>query len=182
MEAWRSLIESCRSCSLSETRQRVVVESGPRNAPIVLVGEAPGRVEDEGGLPFTGRSGQLLMTLVEETLELTREQCFITNVVKCRPPANRTPRRGEIEACAPWWRQQLEETTGVVVTLGLTATRTLTQQRAPLSDLRGRVLTLGSRVLVATYHPAAALRGGSSVVDMMRDDFAVVAREIARTR
>jgi DNA polymerase len=149
---------------------------------VVLVGEAPGRVEDEGGQPFTGRSGQLLMALVHETLGLTREQCFITNVVKCRPPGNRTPRRGEISACTPWWRDQLAATSGVVVTLGLTATTTVLDRRAPLHELRGRPLTLGPRVLVATYHPAAALRAGPSVVGMMREDFAVVAHEIARAR
>ena len=182
MDEWRSLVEGCRACSLSETRQRVVVESGPRDAAVVLVGEAPGRIEDEGGQPFTGRSGRLLLALVDEVLGLSREQCFITNVVKCRPPANRTPRAEELLACSHWCTEQLNATTGVVVTLGLTATRALSGERLPLAEVRGRVLPYGARSLIATYHPAAALRGGPSVVAMMRDDFAVVAREMARER
>jgi DNA polymerase len=85
-------LPSCRACALSTTRQRVVVGSGPAAPRLMVVGEAPGRSEDEGGEPFIGRSGQLLVRLIYEELGLERAHCFITNAVKCRPPHNRTPR------------------------------------------------------------------------------------------
>jgi DNA polymerase len=140
-----------------------------------LLGEAPGRHEDEGGEPFIGRSGQLLFTLIHEELKLTREDCFVTNVVKCRPPENRTPTRVEIAACQPWLELQLGEISShVVIPLGLTATRTLLASKATMSELHGRAVTQGSFRVVPTYHPAAALRQGPSVVAMMRDDLRVV--------
>ena len=98
---------TCTRCALAATRQRVVLGSGPTPARLLVVGEAPGRNEDEGGEPFIGRSGQLLTRLIAEEVGLSREEYFITNVVKCRPPNNRPPRREEITACAPWLAAQL---------------------------------------------------------------------------
>jgi DNA polymerase len=182
-ESFESRVRACTRCALSETRQRVVVGTGPDDAALVVIGEAPGRSEDEGGQPFIGRSGQLLFELVADELGLTREQCYVTNVVKCRPPGNRTPRAGELAACRPWWIGQLERLSArVLVTLGNTATRAVLETTAPISSLRGRPLEAHGRVVVATFHPAAALRGGPSVVAMMRADLRVAARELAGQR
>jgi DNA polymerase len=164
----------CQRCALAATRQRVVLGSGRVDAAVALVGEAPGRSEDEGGEPFIGPSGRLLFQLVESELGLTRDECFVTNVVKCRPPANRTPRRAEIEACRPWWLEQLAALrASVIVTLGNTATRAVLETTEPIGRMRGRPIALGQHTVVATYHPAAALRAGPSVVEMMREDLQI---------
>jgi DNA polymerase len=166
---------NCTRCDLSQTRHRVVVGSGALTAQLAIVGEAPGRAEDEGGEPFIGRSGQLLFELVSDVIGLTRAECYVTNVVKCRPPANRTPMASEVDACRPWWVEQVRELAAkVILTLGNTATRAVLETREPITALRGRVHVLGERPVVATFHPAAALRGGASVVDQMREDLAVV--------
>ncbi len=166
-----SALASCTRCALSTTRQRVVVGSGPQGATLVVVGEAPGRSEDEGGEPFVGRSGQLLTRLIAEELHLERVDYFITNVVKCRPPANRTPTRVEIATCRPWLHEQLALfPRGVVLAVGNTAGRALFGYRDALKSVRGQVLRGELGRGVVTFHPAAALRGGPSVVEMMRED------------
>jgi len=166
---------TCTRCSLSLTRQRVVIGSGPLSARVALIGEAPGKSEDEGGEPFIGRSGRLLFELVADELGLSREQCYVTNVVKCRPPANRTPTRAEVATCRPWLEEQLDQLRAVaVITLGNTATRAVLVTNEPIGAMRGRSFPLGATTVVPTLHPAAALRGGPSVVAMMREDLAVV--------
>ncbi len=166
---------NCTRCALHHTRQRVVLGSGPRHAALMVVGEAPGKSEDEGGAPFIGRSGQLLTRLIADELGLAREQYFITNVVKCRPPANRTPTRTEIAACGPWLEEQLsEERPRVVLAVGNTAARAVLGHVAGVGETHGQVVTLSSGVGVATYHPAAALRGGPNVVAVMRADLTIV--------
>jgi len=165
---------NCTNCVLSSTRTQVVIGSGEITARVVIVGEAPGRNEDEGGAPFIGRSGQLLFRLLEEELGLVREDCYVTNVVKCRPPNNRTPKRAEIDACRRWWELQRGAMhPEVVLTLGLTATRAVLGVRSAMADLHGRISRIDHLSVVPTYHPAAALRQGPSVVDMMRADFRV---------
>jgi uracil-DNA glycosylase family 4 len=166
---------SCTRCDLSLTRQRVVVGSGPNTPQLMVIGEAPGRSEDEGGEPFIGRSGQLLFRLLQEEVGVTRSQCFVTNVVKCRPPANRTPTFLEIKTCRPWLDEQLAMITPrAILTLGNTASRAVFGFEAPMGAVHGRVVHLGAVPGLATYHPAAALRGGSSVVQVMRRDLAVL--------
>lgn len=170
----------CTRCALSETRQHVVVGSGPMTAPVALVGEAPGRREDESGEPFVGSSGQLLFTLVAEELHLTRAQCYVTSVVKCRPPGNRTPTRTELTACRPWWDEQWA-TMGahVIVTLGNTATRAVLGTTEGITALHGQATDVGGRTVVPTFHPAAALRGRPDVTETMRADLRVVAALLA---
>lgn len=161
----------CTRCDLAQTRQRVVVGSGPSRATLMVIGEAPGRSEDEGGEPFIGRSGQLIVRLIEEEVGLSRAEYFITNVVKCRPPANRTPRREEIESCHPWLVEQLALVQPrVVLALGNTAARAVFGFSEGIGRTHGRVQQLGPAWGLATYHPAAALRGGPSVVDVLRED------------
>ena len=170
-----SQLATCTLCNLSKTRQRVVIGSGPLHPVLMVIGEAPGRTEDEGGEPFIGRSGRLLFQLIEEEVGLTRAQCFVTNVVKCRPPANRTPTRDELNACRPWLSEQfLSVQASLVLALGNTAARSVFQFEAGIGVTHGRVVRLGGGHGLATYHPAAALRGGPSVVDVMRADLRIL--------
>ena len=167
----------CTRCALSRTRQRVVVGDGHYDAKVVVIGEAPGQTEDEGGRPFIGRSGQLLFRLIEEETGLVRDDCYVTNVVKCRPPQNRTPTPKEIEACRPWLDEQIALLgRTVVLSCGNTATRALLDTDRPIGTLRGQAFQFGRGALVPTYHPSAALRGGESVVQAMRQDLQMVAR------
>ncbi len=170
-----SELATCTRCDLSKSRQRVVIGSGPARAVLMVIGEAPGRSEDEGGEPFIGRSGRLLFSLIEEEVGLTRAECFVTNVVKCRPPANRTPTRVEVTTCRSWLSEQLDEVQPLLVlALGNTAARSVFAFAAGIGLTHGRVVELGARRGLATYHPAAALRGGRSVVDVMRADLAIL--------
>jgi DNA polymerase len=152
-------------------RTQVVFGSGDAGADLVFVGEGPGAEEDRQGLPFVGRSGKLLDRLLLEELGLTREQVYIANVVKCRPPGNRDPRPEEISACRPWLAAQLEAIhPRVVVTLGRFAAQLLLGRTEGINQLRGRAYPYGDGVLVPTLHPAAALRGGNEPLARMRAD------------
>ncbi len=165
----------CRRCDLHQTRQRVVIGSGPLDARLVVVGEAPGRSEDDGGAPFIGRSGQLLTRLIAEEVGLRREEYFITNVVKCRPPQNRTPTRAEQAACRPWLDEQLtSQHPAVILCAGATAARAVLGVRTTMATLHGQPVGVFGATGLATYHPAAALRGGPNVERVMRADLAIV--------
>ncbi len=162
---------TCVRCRLSETRTQVVFGAGSHRAPLMIIGEAPGRDEDLNGQPFTGRSGQLLTRLLSEEMALTREQVYITNVVKCRPPENRNPRSDEIDACHPWLLEQFALIQPrVVVTLGNFASRFVLGTKEGISTLRGRVHEVGDRYVVPTFHPSAALRNSVGVLDGIRSD------------
>lgn len=170
-------LATCTRCDLSLTRRQVVIGSGPRDPVLMVVGEAPGKTEDEGGEPFIGRSGRLLFRLIEEELGLSRERCFVTNVVKCRPPANRTPRPIEIASCRPWLDEQIVRCQPrFILALGNTAAKSVFDFDAGIGLTHGRIVDLGTSQGLATYHPAAALRGGPSVVDVMRADLRVLKR------
>ena len=163
--------EACTSCRLSETRTTVVFGIGGTSSGLLVVGEGPGREEDLRGEPFVGRSGQLLDRLILEELGLTREAFYIANVVKCRPPGNRDPAPDEVAACAPFLDGQLALVNpAVVVSLGNVATRVLLGTDQGITTLRGRTHEWRGRVLVPTFHPAYALRGGGAVVAQMRAD------------
>ena len=161
----------CTRCGLAEGRTQVVFGAGAPDADLMFVGEGPGAREDEQGLPFVGRSGQLLDQLLREEVGLDRSDCYIANVVKCRPPGNRDPKPDEIAACRPWLEEQLEliDPT-VVVTLGNFAARLLLDTDIGITKLRGQAYQFGGRHLVPTFHPAAALRGGADVLAKMRAD------------
>jgi uracil-DNA glycosylase family 4 len=164
--------ETCERCRLAEGRTQVVFGTGNPSAELMFVGEGPGAEEDRQGLPFVGRSGQLLDRLMAEEIGLTREECYIANMVKCRPPQNRDPEPDEIEACRPYLEAQLEFINpAVVVCLGRFAAKSLLGSDQKLTALRGRVYRYRRGFLVPTYHPAAALRGGSTVLAEMRADF-----------
>ena len=162
---------TCPRCDLAVTRTQVVFGDGDPHADLLLVGEGPGADEDRLGIPFVGRSGQLLTRLVEEEVGLTRDRCYTTNIVKCRPPGNRDPKPHEAAACAPWLEGQLELLAPkVVVTFGNVATRRLLGTREGITALRGRTHPWRGATLVPTFHPAAALRGGPATVAAMRED------------
>lgn len=162
---------TCPRCDLSLSRTQVVFGDGDPAAEVVLVGEGPGADEDRLGVPFVGRSGQLLTRLVEEELGLARSRCYTTNIVKCRPPGNRNPRSAEVRACGPWLEGQLDLLDAkVVVTFGNVATRRLLGTTEGITALRGRAYPWRGAALVPTFHPAAALRGGAATVRAMRSD------------
>jgi uracil-DNA glycosylase len=167
----------CTACALAGSRRRVVPGVNPGRARVFLVGEAPGRSEDEGGLPFIGRSGQLLDELLAE-VGLDRAGLAVGNTVKCRPPDNRTPKRVELETCRPWLDRQVEVIApDVVVTLGGTALAWALGRGVRIGAVHGRVYERPGHVLVPTYHPAAALRFGPNGVpaQALRADLRVVA-------
>ena len=166
--------KACVRCPLSEGRTTVVFGEGDPAADLMVVGEGPGREEDRQGRPFVGRSGQLLDRLLWEEVGLPRQAVYIANCVMCRPPGNRDPLPAEIEACRPWLESKMELIQPrVLLTLGNFATRLLLGTNEGIRRVRGRVYQVGSRgtVLVPTYHPAAALRGGGEVLAEMRADF-----------
>ncbi|OLE35914.1 MAG: hypothetical protein AUG48_09315 [Actinobacteria bacterium 13_1_20CM_3_68_9] len=165
----------CTRCPLSETRTNVVFGSGNADANLMFVGEAPGAEEDRQGLPFVGRAGALLTELLE-SIGMTRQEVWITNVLRCRPPGNRDPQPIEIESCQPYTYRQVELIEPrVVATLGNFATKLLTGSRMGITKVRGtpQVRQVGDRTvfLMPLLHPAAALRT-PSLVDTLREDFA----------
>lgn len=170
----------CTRCALAGTRTKVVFGTGHPRARLMFVGEGPGRDEDLAGEPFVGRSGKLLDRLLAEELGMARSECYIANVVKCRPPQNRDPRPEEMASCRPFLDRQIELVAPrVVVTLGNVATRALLQSADGIRKLRGRVYPFGGAFVVPTYHPAAALRSGGEVLAEMRADFVRAKRLLA---
>jgi uracil-DNA glycosylase family 4 len=174
VELYRETSE-CTRCPLSETRANVVFGAGNADAQLIFVGEAPGAEEDRRGLPFVGRAGGLLTELLTG-IGMTREDVWICNVLKCRPPGNRDPQPIEIESCEPYLFRQVELIEPrVVATLGNFATKLLTGSRAGITRVRGapQVREIAGRAvfLLPLLHPAAALRT-PSLVDTMREDFA----------
>jgi len=171
------IASECIRCPLSETRTTVVFGTGSPNADVMFVGEAPGYHEDQQGEPFVGAAGKLLDQLLGE-IGLAREDVYIANVLKCRPPGNRDPRPEEIEECKGYLRSQLELVDPkVVITLGNFATKLLLKRDVGITRLRGQVFPWWNRRLVPTFHPAAALRGGERVLGQMREDFGL-ARQV----
>lgn len=183
LDALRVAAESCVACRLAETRTTVVFASGDPDADVMIVGEAPGRDEDLSGQPFVGRSGQLLDQLIEDELGRTRAECYVTNVVKCRPPSNRDPLPDEVAACCRFLDGQIGGVAPkVVITLGNFAMRSLLDTTDGITKRRGQAYRFASGYVVPTFHPAAALRGGPRVLAEMRADFAHAAGALARGR
>ncbi|MCP3998281.1 MAG: uracil-DNA glycosylase [bacterium] len=167
-------VHDCTVCRLAETRTNVVFGAGSPDADVIFIGEGPGQQEDEQGLPFVGRSGQLLEQLLGE-IGLTRDDVYITNVVKCRPPKNRDPRSDEIDSCKGYLRTQLELIQPkVAVTLGNFSSKLLLRTDTGITRLRGNAYEWWGRLLVPTFHPAAALRGSAKVLSEMREDFGTI--------
>ncbi len=148
----------CRRCRLWKGRKKIVFGTGNPDAELLFVGEAPGRDEDIKGEPFVGRAGQLLTRIIH-AIDLRREEVYICNVIKCRPPQNRNPLPEEIEACEPFLVEQIESIRPkVICALGKFAAQTLLKTEAPISTLRGRFHEYHGVPLMPTYHPAYLLR------------------------
>ena len=167
--------KDCTRCALHESRTTVVFGAGDADADLMFVGEAPGRNEDEAGLPFVGRAGKLLDTLLGE-IGLARSDVFIANVLKCRPPGNRDPQPAEIAECSSYLMRQVELIEPrVICTLGNFSTKLLRDDPTGITRLHGQseVFTIGARTvrLYPLYHPAAALYT-PSMLDTLRADFA----------
>jgi uracil-DNA glycosylase len=154
----REEIGECTRCALHRGRNKLVFADGDPNARLMFVGEGPGADEDAQGLPFVGRAGQLLNNMIA-AMGLKREEVYIANVVKCRPPGNRTPEPEEAHTCMPFlWRQIEVVCPEVIVALGATAATYLLGQRQPLAGLRGKLHSVKGCRLIITYHPAYLLR------------------------
>lgn len=154
-------VQKCTRCPLYETATKGVPGEGNPKAKLVCVGEAPGAKEDETGRPFVGQAGQLLNKILA-AIDLNREDVFICNVLKHRPPGNRNPRPEEVEACSPYLIRQLELIKPkVIVAFGTFAAQTLLNTKTPIGQLRGLMHKYHGIPLVVTYHPAALLRNPS---------------------
>ena len=160
----------CSRCKLHTLgRKQVVFGVGNPNADLMFVGEAPGADEDIQGEPFVGRAGQLLTKIIE-AIELRREDVYIANVIKCRPPGNRNPEPDEVEQCEPFLFRQIDIIKPkVIVALGKFAAQCLLKTEAPISSIRGREFTYRDAVLIPTYHPAYLLRNPSAKRDVWED-------------
>jgi uracil-DNA glycosylase len=162
---------ACTACPLAASRTNVVFAAGNPSSGLMFVGEAPGHEEDLQGAPFVGRSGKLLDRLIAEELGRDRSSYYICNVVKCRPPGNRDPAPAEVAACRHYLDAQVSAVAPrVIVTLGNFATRALLETAESVTALRGRSHPFGSTVVVPTFHPSYALRGGAVIVAEMRAD------------
>lgn len=164
---------TCTGCSLSRTRKNVVFGSGPSDATIMLIGEAPGQQEDEQGVPFIGRAGNLLDKMLK-AINLDRKNIYITNTIKCRPPNNRDPTNSEVQACSSYLDKQIELINPrVIVTTGLVATkRLLGQQDIKMGAVRGKLqdsYKYKGRKIFPIYHPAYLLRNPSSKIQAWED-------------
>ena len=174
MESEHTLVEiaqeirQCKKCDLADTRKNAVPGEGPSNAEIMLIGEGPGFYENEQGRPFVGQAGKFLNDLLENG-GLKREDVFITNVVKCRPPGNRDPQDVELAACAGYLERQIEAINPLIIlTLGRFSMARYFQT-AKISAIHGRASWVGMRLIVAMYHPAAGLHQPNLKPDIMHD-------------
>lgn len=165
----REDLGECTRCKLHQRRHSIVFGDGNPNADLVFVGEGPGADEDAQGLPFVGRAGKLLTQMIE-AMGLQRKDVYICNVVKCRPPENRTPERDEVSTCSPYLLRQLDAINPkIIVCLGSVAAQTLLETHRGISHFRGEWLDFRGRKLMATYHPAYLLRNPSAKSEVWRD-------------
>ncbi len=165
----RKDLGTCQRCKLHRGRKHIVFGAGNPRAKLVLVGEAPGYEEDIQGQPFVGQAGQLL-TRILRAIGLAREDVYICNIIKCRPPGNRNPEPDEIAACIPFLRRQLRAIRpGLICAMGTFAAQTLLETDTPISELRGRFHAYENASLLPTYHPAYLLRNPGKKRDVWED-------------
>jgi DNA polymerase len=176
----------CTKCRLAQGRTQVVFGVGDPEADVLFIGEAPGFHEDKQGEPFVGAAGQLLTRMLYEVLGLAREDVYIANVIKCRPPGNRDPQDDEIEACTPWLVEQVSLIQPqVIATLGNFATKFVLNTQQGITRMRGRAYPWHGRTVIPTFHPAAILHGGgerSRQFGELREDFELIRDTLAEIR
>ena len=162
-------VSACEKCKLHSGRTNTVFGSGPSTAKLMFIGEGPGEDEDRQGEPFVGRAGQLLTRIIQ-SINLTREEVYIANIIKCRPPGNRNPEPDEIKACEPFLIKQLEAIRPMIIcALGTFAAQTLLETDEKISRLRGRFFSYRNARLIATFHPAFLLRNPERKRDVWED-------------
>jgi DNA polymerase len=158
LDTLRNSIHNCMRCELGSTRTNFVFGEGNPNADLLIIGEAPGRDEDLSGHPFVGRSGKLLTSILE-AIQLSRDDVYIANILKCRPPNNRRPSQSEVDKCEVYLHKQIELINPkYILALGLTAADTLLKEKCVMKDIRGKILEYQGKKLLITYHPSALLR------------------------
>lgn len=158
LDQLEKLICDCTKCRLHQGRNKFVFGTGNPNADVLVIGEGPGAEEDKQGLPFVGRAGQLLTDMLK-AIKFSREEVYIGNVVKCRPPENRTPMQDEMDTCMPYLKKQCELIKPkLILCLGLTAAKGLLKKRESLGELRKSIYEYEGAKVIVTYHPAALLR------------------------
>lgn len=169
LDSIRADLGDCRRCKLCSGRTNIVFGSGTSHAKLVFVGEGPGADEDAQGLPFVGAAGQLLTKIIE-AIQLTRDQVYICNIVKCRPPSNRTPEEDEIAACSPFMFRQVESIRPrVICCLGAVAAQTLLGTKTAVGKLRGHFHDYRGIQVMPTWHPAYLLRNPAAKRDVWED-------------
>ncbi len=162
-------IQQCKKCDLYKSRKQAVLGEGNPDSPLVFIGEAPGGDEDKLGRPFVGRAGKLLTKLIESAGH-KREEFYITNICKCRPPNNRTPTPWEMEACFPYLEKQLHIIQPkVLCLLGATAARAFLKRNVAITKERGSIINWKGKLLYLTYHPAYVLRNPAAEITLFED-------------
>lgn len=178
LEEIRAVVGDCRLCPLCETRTNIVFGVGNPHARVMFVGEAPGKNEDLQGEPFVGRAGENLNRILS-LAGLRREDIYIANVLKCRPPANRDPKADEVLACSPYLREQIRSIwPDIIVTLGNPATHFVLKTEVGITRLRGRFHQMGHFMVMPTLHPAAALRN-PAWQQLIEEDFRMLGAYLA---
>jgi DNA polymerase len=160
----------CHLCELSKSRTNVVFGEGDPHADIIFIGEGPGATEDSMGRPFVGRSGELLTKMIENVLLIKREDVYIANIVKCRPPNNRVPTPSEAHTCQPFLMKQIALIKPkIIITLGGTAYHYMTGDETGITKVRGSILQQNGYTLIPTYHPSFLLRNPSAKKEVFED-------------
>ena len=170
LDELKKICLNCTLCDLSKTRTNVVFGEGNPNAKIMFVGEGPGAEEDKTGRPFVGRAGKLLTKIILNVLELTREDVYIANIVKCRPPNNRAPSFEEAQTCKPYLLKQIDIINpDILVCLGKTAFMYLLNSDTPISKVRGQIFEFKEKKVIPTFHPSFLLRNPSAKKEAYKD-------------
>lgn len=170
MSKLRATTDGCHLCDLAKNRKKVVFGEGNESAKLMFIGEGPGESEDETGRPFVGKAGELLTNMIEKAIGVPRSSVYIANIVKCRPPANRTPTHAEVTACKPYVQKQIELISpDIIVALGATALNSLLGEELSITKVRGRQYRFANATLIPTFHPSYLLRNPEAKREAFED-------------
>jgi len=171
LEELKSNVEQCHLCALAKSRKNVIFGAGSLNAKVMFIGDNPGVSEDETGMLFTGKSGELLANMIEKVLLIPKEEVYVTTIIKCKTPDNRVPTPEEVACCKPYLMQQIQTIRPkIIVALGSTSFHHLTgEYDTPIDKIRGTVLNFGEAKLIPTFHPNFLLRNPSAKKEVFAD-------------